>query len=142
VVTTRASALYDELRARGGKLTPARRAVLDVLSAATTHLTADQLLDRVHDATPDIHRATVYRTVVFLSDLGIVEHTHLGHGPAVYHLADDLHHHLVCEVCGDIVEAPVAILRNLDRRLKDDYGFEMRPLHFAIVGRCRRCSAG
>jgi Fe2+ or Zn2+ uptake regulation protein len=121
-------------------LTKARRALLDTLAGTSEHLTADELLDLVRRAEPDVHRATVYRTLETLADLGIIEHTHLGHGPAVYHLSDDLHQHLVCEVCGKVTEVPVSLMRSVERRLLDDYGFEMRPLHFAIVGRCRRCA--
>jgi Fur family ferric uptake transcriptional regulator len=135
----RALALHDELRARGERITKARRAVLDVLADTDEHLTTEELLSAVNRAEPDVHRATVYRTVDRLAELGIVEHTHLGHGPAVYHLANDLHQHLVCESCGRITEVPMAILRGVERRLHDEYGFTMSPMHFSIVGRCQRC---
>jgi Fe2+ or Zn2+ uptake regulation protein len=58
----------------------------------------------------------------------------------VYHLAEDHHTHLVCEVCGAVVEASPELLATLERRARDDHGFELRTHHFALVGRCRACS--
>ncbi len=136
----RLPALLEALKGRGERLTTARYALLAVLASATEHLTADQLSIEVGRTNPAMHRATVYRTLETLRRLGIVEHTHLGHGPAVYHLAEDVHQHLVCEVCGWMVEAPATLFRSVERKLQRDFGFEMRPNHFAVVGRCRRCS--
>jgi Fe2+ or Zn2+ uptake regulation protein len=131
--------LLDELRDRGERMTIARRALLEVLVGAHDHLTAEEILAAVQRQHPEVHRATVYRTLETLDRLGIVEHTHLGHGPAAYHLADDVHQHLVCEVCGTVVEVPATLFRGVEQRLQRDYDFVMRPFHFAIVGRCVDC---
>ncbi|MDQ1403008.1 MAG: Fur family transcriptional regulator, ferric uptake regulator [Actinomycetota bacterium] len=136
----RIAALAAGLRGKGERLTPARRQVLTTLAQSDHHLTAEEVLTEVQAQTANVHRATVYRTLETLSRLGIVEHTHLGHGPAVYHLADDAHHHLVCEACGRIVEVPVTLFRTVERRLRDEYDFVMRARHFAVVGRCRACA--
>jgi Fe2+ or Zn2+ uptake regulation protein len=132
--------LHAELRSRGERMTVARKAIIDVLADASDHLTAEDVLEAVQAKHPEIHRATVYRTLDRFTELGITEHTHLGHGPAVYHLTDNLHQHLVCEHCGRVTEVPTSVFRSVQRRLQDDYGFVMRPLHFAIVGQCQRCS--
>jgi Fur family ferric uptake transcriptional regulator len=58
----------------------------------------------------------------------------------VYHLVDDLHQHLVCEVCGSVEEAPADLLADVALRLRGERGFVMRPYHFAVLGRCRQCS--
>ncbi|MBW3610171.1 MAG: transcriptional repressor [Actinobacteria bacterium] len=132
--------LLDALRRRGERLTTARHALLSVMAHADEHLSADQLSVEVARTNPAIHRATIYRTLETLRRLGIVEHTHLGHGPAVYHLADDVHQHLVCEECGWVVEAPADLFAGVEETLERDFGFDMRANHFAIVGRCRRCA--
>lgn len=107
--------------------------------AADDHLSADDLASLVQRAHPGIHRATVYRSLEALEGAGLVEHVHLGHGRSVYHLADDLHQHLVCEVCGAVEEAPADLLAAVARRLRRERGFVMRPYHFAVLGRCSRC---
>ncbi len=132
--------LLDALRRRGERLTTARYALLAALAQADEHLTADQLSVEVARTHPAVHRATIYRTLETLRRLGIVEHTHLGHGPAVYHLADDVHQHLVCEECGRVVEAPADLFAGVEDTLRHNFGFTMRANHFAIVGRCQECS--
>ena len=66
---------------------------------------------------------------------------HLGHGRAVYHLADAVHPHLSCEHCGSVVEIPADMFGDLGQRLLDQYGFAIRPHHFALVGRCSACTS-
>jgi Fe2+ or Zn2+ uptake regulation protein len=137
----RVDTLCRALKARGERITPARRRVLEMLVAADRHLNAEQILDGVQQTNPEIHRATVYRTLESLTRLGITEHTHLGHGPAVYHLIDDTHHHLVCERCGAVIEVQATLFRNLEKKVLAEHGFQMRPRHFATVGRCRVCAS-
>jgi Fe2+ or Zn2+ uptake regulation protein len=129
--------VISELRGKGYRITTARRAVLRALSGTRDHLTAEQVARAVHADSPDIDTSTVYRTLNLFEELGIVEHAHLGHGPAVYHVGKT-HQHLVCEECGAVIDVPVSALDDLARELRDGYGFEIRPGHFALMGRCAR----
>jgi len=137
--TERVQAILDGLRSRGERVTKARRALLTALDEASDHCSADKLATVVGHLHPEIHRATIYRTLETLRRLEVVEHTHLGHGPAVYHLADRVHQHLVCEQCGSVTEVPPTVLRGLERALERDYGFILKSRHFAVVGTCRTC---
>lgn len=131
--------ILASLRADGGRITPARRALVTVLLEAVGHVTADDLAEAVQRSHPDVHRSTIYRTLDALEELGVVDHVHLGHGRAVYHLLDDPHQHLVCEVCEAVIEAPDELFRPLAETLLADYGFALRPNHFAVLGRCAQC---
>src|SRR3954447_22560926 len=131
--------IFSQLRAEGGRVTAARRALVTALLDADAHVTADDLATLVQAAHPDVHRSTIYRTLDALEQLGIVDHVHLGHGRAVYHLADETHNHLVCEVCGAVVEVPEALFEELTADLRARYGFAIRPHHFAVLGRCTAC---
>jgi Fe2+ or Zn2+ uptake regulation protein len=128
------------LRADGGRVTSARRALVEALLDADDHLTADDLAARVQAAHPEVHRSTVYRTLDALERLDVVVHSHLGHGGGVYHLADERHQHLVCEHCGAVVEVPDSVFAPLARTVRRSYGFTIEPGHFALVGRCRDCA--
>lgn len=132
--------ILAQLRAAGGRVTPARRALVGALLEADGHVTADDLAEAVQHSHPDVHRSTIYRTLDALEELGVVDHVHLGHGRAVYHLLDDPHQHLVCEVCNAVIEAPDELFKPLARQLVDDYGFVLRPNHFAVLGRCAACA--
>lgn len=128
------------VRARGGRATPSRRVLLEVLFDAEDHLSAEELADAVQARAPDVHISTIYRNLEDLERLGVVTHTHLGHGPATYQLASLAHAHLICEECGAMIEAPDELFRSLARTAKAQLGFSIDPRHFAILGRCAACS--
>ena len=129
----------ENLKAHGGRITHARKAVLQALVTAKTHVTAEDLLNIVQKQFPEVHISTVYRTLDALEKLGVVDHVHLGHGKAVYHLTDNSHQHIVCEMCSSVEEVPYQLFTELESSLKEQYGFQMRMNHFAVIGKCRRC---
>jgi Fe2+ or Zn2+ uptake regulation protein len=129
------------LRARGGRVTTARRQLLEALFASPGHRTAEELATEVQARAPDIHLSTIYRNLDELERLGVIVHTHLGHGPATYHLASSAHGHLVCERCGLTLEAPQELFRSLSRVAETRFGFQIDPRHFAVLGRCSACSS-
>jgi Fe2+ or Zn2+ uptake regulation protein len=141
MVRDEAEPILALLRARGGRVTTCRRTILETFLGIGGHVTADVLTARVQSAQPDVAESTVYRFMDELERLGVVDHVHLGHGPAVYHLSSDAHHHLVCDRCGTVVEVPDDVFAGLRTRLHADFGFSLQPRHFAVTGRCEACSA-
>ena len=137
----RLETILDLLRRRGGRVTTPRRVIVTALLDAPDHVTADVLAEAVQRNHPDIHRSTVYRTLETLTELGVVEHAHLGHGPAVYHLTDEAHHHLVCTSCGAVIEVAPRLLAGVGRSVEREFGFRLDATHFALGGHCRACSA-
>jgi Fe2+ or Zn2+ uptake regulation protein len=133
--------VLDLLRQRGGRVTTARRAIVAALLSSSGHVTADDLTITVQAAHPDVHATTIYRCLEALEELDVVDHVHLGHGRAVYHLTDEPHQHLVCERCGVVVEVPDEQFADLRSELRQRYGFTIRPNHFAVLGRCAACAA-
>lgn len=140
-----ASATLDDilrrLRNAGGRLTEPRRAVIEALLSGSNHPTADDLAAQVAQHHPTVHRSTVYRTLEALSDLGIVDHVHLGHGRAVYHLTDDTDLHLLCEHCGVVAHVDAEVLADSRRAIAARTGFLLDPGHFALPGICASCTA-
>jgi Fe2+ or Zn2+ uptake regulation protein len=129
------------VRARGGRVTTSRRAIVSALLAAQGHVTAEDLAASVQAQYPDVHTSTVYRCLETLAELGIIEHVHLGHGPAVYHLTNEGHQHLVCESCHAVIEVPDHVFAAVAYALETDFGFTPSLGHFAILGRCATCLA-
>ena len=132
-------AIVAQLRGGGARVTTARRLLITTLLNAVGHPTAEELLAAVRAMAPDVHASTVYRNLEELERLGVVVHTHLGHGAATYHLATEAHGHLVCENCGDTVEADSEVFEGLARAAEERYGFVLRPYHFAVLGLCAGC---
>ncbi len=131
----------ERIRANGGRATVDRRAVLEALVRNADHATAEELAELVRAELPDCNLATVYRTLELLERLGIAFHVHLGHGPSQWHLAEAVHHHLVCDECGAVVEVGDHVFDPLRRRILADTGFVLDPHHFSLSGRCARCVA-
>ncbi len=136
--------VLSELRRRGGRVTTARRLVLQTLFERSGHCTAPELAEhvgkQVHAYGLDVHMSTIYRFLDELEELGVISHSHLGHGPAVYDVSPVAHSHLVCEVCGDVTESPNELFAAFASLVKARYGFSIDPHHFAMAGRCRNCS--
>jgi Fe2+ or Zn2+ uptake regulation protein len=140
-----ANTLEDALelvRQHGGRVTSSRRILLRILFAAAGHRTAEELAAEVQAEEPDIHLSTIYRNLDELERLGVVVHSHFGHGPATYHLATSVHGHFVCEECGKLVEVPESIFSGLAREAANRFGFTINPHHFAMLGRCADCGTG
>lgn len=129
------------LRAEGLRSTVQRRVVLEALFAGSRHVTAEELTASVQADHPEIARSTVYRVLEALERQGVVRHAHMGHGPAVYHLGDDDHLHLVCEACGKVTEVPEAEFARFADLLARRYHFSAAPHHFAVNGRCTGCAS-
>lgn len=132
--------VLELVRARGGRATPSKRVLLEVLFDAEDHLSVEALAAAVQARIPDVHLSTIYRNLEDLQALGVIAHSHLGHGPATYQLASLAHAHFICESCGKAVGAPDAMFAGLAASAKADLGFTIDPHHFAILGRCRDCS--
>jgi Fur family ferric uptake transcriptional regulator len=132
------------LRARGQRLTPARRVVLEVLASAKGHLAAEDVVTRATALQPGLHRATIYRTLDSLCASDVVVHVHTGHGATLYHLVDHgeaPHVHVSCDRCGGIFDAPSDLLDVARERLERAIGFRLEPSHTALLGTCAACLA-
>ena len=136
----RSAMILQALRNAGGRVTAPRRAVLDALLSGGDHPTAEDLAARVREVHPDVAVSTIYRILEHLEDLGVLVHVHLGHGPAVYHFADDTHVHLVCRACGHTTPLPAAAARSIARNVLNASGFQADLAHFSITGVCEACT--
>jgi len=132
--------VLELLREKGGRVTTSRRVLLSCLFESGPHHTAEELAQEVQRIAPDVHLSTIYRNLDELERLGVIIHSHLGHGPATYHLATETHGHLVCEVCDGQMEAPEEFFRDLTTAARQQYGFVVDPRHFAVLGRCAICA--
>ena len=128
-----------ELRDKGLRLTPQRELVLSAVRELG-HATPDDVSEKVRLTHHGINLSTVYRNLETLENVGLVQHTHLGHGGATYHAAEELTHlHLVCGTCESVGDAPITIASQFVNALADDYGFKTDVSHFAIYGTCAAC---
>ncbi len=137
-----ADELVGRLRQDGLRITPPRRAVCEVLAVEhERHLTLAELHDLAAKRLgAPIDQSTVYRTVDALEEHGLVQHVHLGDGPAIVHLSSDQHHHFVCEQCGATVGVPAEAVRAALASIAEPHGFVIDSIHVGIVGTCESCA--
>lgn len=129
-----------ELRDRGMRWTPQRRALVEVLVASNGHVTGNELVERCRAIDPDTTPSTVYRTLDVLEDIGLVRHSHGHDGREEFHVLPATEHgHLRCERCGATWEIEAAEARQLTRALAQRRGFTVNLSHLTIVGRCAGC---
>ena len=130
------------LRDEGYRLTPQRQLVLEAV-ARLGHATPEDIATDVRTTASGVNISTVYRTLELLEEIGLVQHTHLGHGAPTYSVAsEDDHVHLVCRDCGAIDEAPPSVVAGVVEELAATRGFQVDVGHFAGFGRCRECATG
>jgi Fe2+ or Zn2+ uptake regulation protein len=130
------AAALGALRARGMRVSLARRHVLEILYAADGPMTADELAARV----PDADLASVHRNLAVLEEVGLVRHVHLGHGAGRYALAGTRSaEFLACESCGAYEAVAPHRLDAVRRMIELELGFRARFTHFPIVGLCSDC---
>jgi Fur family ferric uptake transcriptional regulator len=133
-------AVLAYLRSHGGRATSSRRTILEILFDADGHLSAEVLAEAVQQRLPDVHLSTIYRNLEELEAIGVVSHSHLGHGPSSYLLASHAHAHFICGKCGTMLEASDEMFQGLAGAAKSKLGFTIDPKHFAILGLCDDCS--
>jgi Fur family transcriptional regulator, ferric uptake regulator len=131
-----APALADRLRERGLRMTAQRERVMAAITELV-HATPEQ----VGHAVPDVDLTTVYRTLETLEQIGMLAHTHLGHGAPSYRLASDDHVHVVCHQCGSVQDAPAGLVDRLAGQLASERGFTVDRSHFTVFGTCADCAA-
>jgi len=127
-----------KLEARGYRVTPSRRAVIAAVLTQSDHFSVDDVLHRCRGA----GRATVFRTVRLLSELGVVCRVLLEDGSLHYRVSQrGHHHHLVCTDCGNVRDLDQCAITDIMRDLADASGYEIEGHWLELYGKCAACRA-
>ena len=124
---------------RGG----ARTAVVEALAAHECAVTALDLDDELAHRQPRVARASVYRALEQLEQLGLVRRIEVGRGVAGYERVDPTghhHHHAICRDCGRMVPFEDRSLEQAIGKLCESMDFEVAEHDVVLRGRCERCS--
>ncbi len=134
--------LLERLGKRNWQMTSQRRVVAEVLAGKHVHLTADEIHERATVLLPEISRATVYKTLAELVDLGEVREVSIGGRARRYDPNfDALHQHLVCESCGLIRDVYPAGTNHLRIPEAEQSGFALTGVDIVFRGLCPACAA-
>jgi Fe2+ or Zn2+ uptake regulation protein len=124
------------IRQSGGRVTKAKRAVVELLFGTAAPLTADEITER-----SGLEQSVVYRSLSQFEELGIAEHVHLGHGRAVYRRRGARTVPVTCVGCGRTVELEEADVQSFSRQVTARTGIALDLVHFPLSGRCEDCAA-
>ncbi len=122
------------------RLTPQRRAVLEVLRTAHDHPTAAEVYARVRAVAPGIGAATVYRALGLLVRAGYALELSLGNGVAARYDANVARHdHAVCDRCGRAADIDLPVPAELVNALSRRTGFAITGYDLQFRGLCPAC---
>lgn len=128
------------LRARGLRVSAARRLVIEALFAAERPITAEEIAAGLEGWLPASDLASVYRNLDTLEQIGLVRHFHVGHGAGLYALASAGELDFVtCEQCGALEAVPSGRLDAVRALIQRELGYRARFSHFPLVGTCAAC---
>jgi Fur family peroxide stress response transcriptional regulator len=129
----------DQGGAPGGALTPQRRAVLRVITESAEHPTANEIFEAARRELPSISFATVYNSLKYLKEAGLVREIHFGKGSSRYDGETERHDHAVCSRCGKLVDFDLAETPQLIRAAARRSRFKPESIHLTLVGLCPDC---
>ena len=120
------------------KYTEQRWQIAKIILLTGGHLDAQQIVEKVRVAHPEIGPATVYRSIKVLCDAKLLEKSHQGmDGRILYELPDEDHHdHIICLDCGEIVEFHDDKIESLQIRISEKLGFQLAGHRHVIHGTC------
>ena len=136
--------LADALRERGLHLTLQREAIYETVLGCPGHICAEHVLAVANASHPGLRmdKATVYRTLDLLVELGLVSEHECGNGPSQYEPASrGPHSHLLCERCGRLINLDGDIATEVRERLLARHGFIASLGSHPILGLCGNCQA-
>lgn len=129
----------SNLRRQGYRLTPQRLAVLRILRESDGHLSPVEIYQRAVADVPGITEPTVYRSLGFLVEHGLVMASYSGGSRVAYEFADHDHDHLTCRQCGASLEITPALLEDLYEKISSQTGFKVDSTHMNFFGLCPKC---
>jgi Fur family ferric uptake transcriptional regulator len=140
-MTEEKEVFHRRLKDAGAKVTSQRDLILKVFLEASGHLTAEEIYQRARGEDPTLGFTTVYRTMKLLVECGIArsEKFNDGHLRFEYDYRRRRHDHMICTVCGVIVEFYNELIEAEQERVTREFGFEKTHHTLMIFGVCGTC---
>ena len=116
-----------------------RSLVLEAVNRLQCHATADEIYEEIKKDHPNISRATVYRNLNVLSEMGEIRRLETPGGADRFdHRCHD-HCHVRCQKCGRVFDVDVDFITGLEQRIRDAHGFEFTGYDILFRGICPDC---
>lgn len=133
--------MEEELLAKNDlKQTKRRKAVLAVLEAAGTPLSAEEIYGKV---VTQVHMSvsTTYRILGVLTEKGLLLKSLSQDGKTYYQLSGTKHkHQLICTLCGESIPIDGCPLHQLEEELSKQTGYVITGHNLEFSGICPHCA--
>lgn len=116
-----------------------RELVLQTVLEHPVHPTANTVYRLVRRKNPKISLGTVYRNLNILSEIGLLRKISMPVGSDRFDGRLDEHYHMACTRCGQVLDVECEAMEELERRIMEHQGFEVRDRHLLLTGLCRDC---
>jgi Fur family peroxide stress response transcriptional regulator len=123
----------------GEKLTRQRDAVLQVIRERDDHPTANEIFQAARLRLPTISYATVYNSLRFLKEAGLVHEIKFGDSASRYDREIERHDHAICNDCGRLVDFDLPQAAELMRAAARKSKFQPASVHLTLRGVCPDC---
>jgi Fur family transcriptional regulator, peroxide stress response regulator len=124
------------------KLTPQREAVLQVIKGREDHPTASDIFEAARKRLPTISYATVYNSLRYLREAGLVHEINFGDSASRYDRETDRHDHAICTGCGSLVDFDLLEAAQLMHAAARKSRFKPESVHLTLRGLCPDCRDG
>jgi Fe2+ or Zn2+ uptake regulation protein len=133
----------DALEARGHRVTPQRRAILEFLQSERCHKTPQDIFGALESRVSSLSLATVYNTLELFHDIGLLRKFTDQQGQTYFDPNLEPHHHAICDDCGEIFDCRVSpeTVENLvsSSKLAGEGGFDVQETTIWFKGACAEC---
>jgi Fur family peroxide stress response transcriptional regulator len=126
---------------KAGAMTVQRKTIYDLLTAADDHPTASDIIERLKAGGHNFAYATVYNTLKYLTDEGLIQELKLEGDACRYDARTEDHQHIVCTACGKVDEVFVPTPPGWLEKISDETGYHITNEQYVFKGVCRACSS-
>ena len=131
----------------GYRFTVTRKSILEILENTDTHLSVEDIFQKVQKQCDGVNLTTIYRNLEILQNLNVVLKYDFGDGRARYELVDHVnkksnHVHLICKVCGRVIDVEDVMCdckASVQKKLSEKYEFEIEEEIHQFRGVCSFC---
>ena len=112
---------------------------MQVIRESDDHLSANDVFDQARRILPGISFATVYNSLRYLKNEGLIGEVRFGPGCTRYDRKLTRHDHAVCNACGKLVDLELSIPDGLIKEAAKRSKFEAGSIEFTLRGLCPDC---
>jgi len=131
--------LIAALKERDYRLTPQRVELVRLIAVSEGHPSVSELYTKIKDQFPTMSRATVYKTLALLKEIGQVLEINLRDDSHYDGNRPEPHSHLICLKCNKVIDAEVSLDQESLHKLEQASGFKILRPQIYLYGLCEDC---